>query len=185
MKAKILTALVAAVVGSNSYASEGCKITPSAEDFLIQQIAYVPFEAEGNALPIKIPVAHLTAFTSTFLENFYKFTPETAQANASAALRLMSSRLKGLKEQSMLSLVKQSDEQEVSQAFYRDTPFTYTQNANGYMVSFEACRYRTTLNTIFFKQRYRVHVLLMPAIPSNGFEWDVVADDLQVLEITQ
>ena len=185
MKTRFLTALFTVAIASNSYASEGCKITPSAEDFKIQPIAYIPIEAEGNPLPGKIPVAHLNAFTSTFLENFYKFTPETAQANANAALRLMSPRLKGLEEQSKISLAKQSKEQEVSQAFRRETPFTYEQHANGYSVSFETCRYRTTLNTIFSRQRYRVQVLLTPVNPSNGFEWAVVADDLQVQEITQ
>ena len=133
----------------------------------------------------QIPEHHIIAFTSIFLENFYNFTPESALANANASMRMMSPRLRALQEDYLRSTAKQSEEQQIQQVFVRTTPYKVEVDPNGYVVSFQASRYRATLNTVFNRGKFNVKILVKAVRPSKYFEWAVVADDLQMQEITQ
>ena len=133
----------------------------------------------------QIPEHHIIAFTSIFLENFYNFTPESALANANASMRMMSPRFRALQEDYLRSTAKQSEEQQIQQVFVRTTPYKVEVDPNGYVVSFQASRYRATLNTVFNRGKFNVKILVKAVRPSKYFEWAVVADDLQVQEITQ
>lgn len=152
-----------------------------------QRVMYGFPNADGVFVSEKaIPERHLIAFTSVFLENFYNFTPESALTNANDALRLMSPRFRALQEENMKSIAKQSDEQQITQVFVRTTPYKLeTDPASGYIVSFQASRYRATLSTVFDRKKYNVKILIKAVKPSKYFEWAVVADDMQAQEITQ
>ncbi|MBM5458791.1 hypothetical protein H8F21_14580 [Pseudomonas sp. P66] len=133
----------------------------------------------------EIPERHIAAFTAVFLDNFYNFTPESSFTNANEALRLMSPRLRAVQEEPLKLVAKQSAQQQITQVFVRTSPYKYETSPQGYIVSFQAQRYRATLNTVFGKAKFNVKILLKPVKPSKHFEWAIVADDMQTQEITQ
>lgn len=141
--------------------------------------------AEGVFVSEKhIPRRHIEGFTSWFLMNYYNFTPESSEANASEALRIMSPRLRAKQEQSLKTLARQSVEQEITQVFAVDTPYTIENKPGvGYIVSFQGQRVRATLNRVFSKTKFDVKLLIKPVKPSAHFEWAVVVDDYIVQEI--
>lgn len=130
-----------------------------------------------------IPERHLISFVSVFLDNFYNFTPESSFTNANEAMRLMSSRLRAVQEDTLKIVAKQSAEQQITQVFVRTSPYKIETTPQGYIVSFQAFRYRATLSTVFAKSKFDVKLLLKPVKPSKHFEWAIVADDLQTQEI--
>lgn len=142
--------------------------------------------AEGVFVSEKeIPERHIVAFVSVFLDNFYNFTPESSFTNANEAMRLMSPRFRAVQEETLKLVAKQSSEQQITQVFVRTSPYKVEVSPQGYIVSFQASRYRATLNTVFNKSKFNVRILLKPVKPSKHFEWAIVADDLQTQEITQ
>ncbi|MAG64928.1 MAG: hypothetical protein CMK74_03520 [Pseudomonadales bacterium] len=132
----------------------------------------------------QIPDHHLTAFTTTFLDNYYNFTPESSFANADEALRLMSSRLRALQEANLKVVARQSAEQQITQVFARTSEIKIELDPSmGYIVSFTGKRHRSTLNAIFRTNVYSIKMLIKPVRPSAHFEWAVVVDDIQIQEI--
>lgn len=130
-----------------------------------------------------IPDRHLRAFTSEFLDNYYNFSPESSYANANEALRMMSPRLRAVEEERLKLLAKQSAEQQITQVFSRTTPYKIEVTSAGYIVSFEAMRYRSTYNSVYGKAKFKIQLLLKPIKPSKHFEWAIVADDYKTQEI--
>lgn len=151
-----------------------------------QRVMYGYPNADGVFVSEKqIPERHIVAFVSVFLDNFYNFTPESSFTNANEAMRLMSSRFRAVQEETLKVVAKQSAQQQITQVFVRTTPYKVEVSPQGYIVSFQASRYRATLNTVFGKSKFNVRILLKPVKPSKHFEWAIVADDLQTQEITQ
>jgi len=150
-----------------------------------ERIMYGFPNAEGVFVSEKqIPRRHIEGFTSWFLANYYNFTPESAEANASEALRLMSPRLRVKQEQSLKTLARQSIEQAITQVFATDTPMTIEYKpGTGYIVSFRGQRVRATVSQVFSSTKFDVKLLIKPVKPSAHFEWAVVVDDYIVQEI--
>jgi len=133
----------------------------------------------------KIPDSHIVAFVAVFLDNAFNFTPESSFTNANEAMRLMSPRLRALQEDNLKLTAKQSEEQQITQVFVRTSPFKIEHDPSvGYVVSFQASRYRATLNTVFDRKKFNVKILIKPVKVSKHFEWAVVADDMKQQEIT-
>jgi hypothetical protein len=131
----------------------------------------------------QIPERHIKAFVTTFLNNYYNFTPESATANAVEALRMMSPRLRAVQEENLMIVARQSAEQQITQVFTNSTPYTITiEPGQGYVVSFIGERNRATLSRVFDKKRYEIKFLIKPVKPSKHFEWAVVIDDFNIQE---
>lgn len=150
-----------------------------------ERVMYGFPNAEGVFVSEKvIPRRHIEGFVSWYLQNYYNFTPESAEANATEALRLMSPRLRVKQEQSLKTLARQSVEQSITQVFATDTPYTIQFKPGvGYIVSFKGQRIRATINRVFNKTQYDVQLLLKPVKPSAHFEWALVIDDYIAQEI--
>ena len=131
----------------------------------------------------QIPQRHIIAFVAVFLDNYYNFTPLSARTNAEEALRMMSPRLRALKEDSLKIVANQSVEQQITQVFTKSSPYQVEVTPQGYVVSFTAERHRATLNRVFNKAKYNVKILIKPVKPSKFYEWAVVADDFDIQEI--
>jgi hypothetical protein len=131
----------------------------------------------------QIPDRHITAFTTTFLDNYYNFTPESSFSNAEEALRLMSSRLRSVQENNLKIIARQSAEQQITQVFARTSELTVEMDPSlGYIVSFTGKRHRSTFNAVFKTDEYSIKILIKPVRPSKHFEWAVVVDDIQIKE---
>lgn len=78
-----------------------------------------------------IPERHLISFVSVFLDNFYNFTPESSFTNANEAMRLMSSRLRAVQEDTLKIVAKQSAEQQITQVFVRTSPYKIETTPQG------------------------------------------------------
>jgi hypothetical protein len=151
-----------------------------------QRVMYGYPNAEGVFVSEnEVPERHIIAFTSVFLDNFYNFTPDSSFSNANEALRLMSPRFRAVQEETLKLVAKQSSEQQITQVFVRTSPYKIETTPQGYIVTFQALRYRATLNTVFGKAKFNVRILMKPVKQSKYFEWAIVADDLQTQEITQ
>ncbi|WP_116827067.1 MULTISPECIES: hypothetical protein [Pseudomonas syringae group] len=151
-----------------------------------QRVMYGYPNAEGVFVSEnEVPERHIIAFTSVFLDNFYNFTPDSSFSNANEALRLMSPRFRAVQEETLKLVAKQSSEQQITQVFVRTSPYKIETTAQGYIVTFQALRYRATLNTVFGKAKFNVRILMKPVKQSKYFEWAIVADDLQTQEIAQ
>lgn len=150
-----------------------------------ERIMYGFPNAEGVFVSEKqIPQRHIEGFVTWFNDNFYNFTPVSANDNVNEALRLMSSSLRVKQEENMRTLARQSKEQEITQVFARETPYTIEfEPGKGYLVSFRGVRVRATLNRVFSKKTYDIKLLIKPVKPSAHFEWAVVVDDFWVQEI--
>ncbi len=150
-----------------------------------ERVMYGFPNAEGVFVSEKhIPKRHIEGFVTWFLLNNYNFTPESAEANASEALRLMSPRLRIKQEPSLKTLARQSVEQEITQVFALDSTYSIEYKpGTGYIVSFKGQRVRATLNRVFSKTKFDVKLLIKPIKPSAHFEWAVVVDDFWVQEI--
>ncbi|QHF00449.1 hypothetical protein LCG56_29095 (plasmid) [Pseudomonas cannabina pv. alisalensis] len=151
-----------------------------------QRVMYGYPNAEGVFVSEnEVPERHIIAFTSVFLDNFYNFTPDSSFSNANEALRLMSPRFRAVQEETLKLVAKQSSEQQITQVFVRTSPYKIETTPQGYIVTFQALRYRATLNTVFGKAKFNVRILMKPVKQSKYFEWAIVADDLQTQEIAQ
>ncbi|MFL1449103.1 hypothetical protein ACI77O_11980 [Pseudomonas tritici] len=150
-----------------------------------ERVMYGYPNAEGVFVAEKvIPRRHIEGFVSWYIQNYYNFTPSSAEANASEALRLMAPGLRVKQESMLKSLAKQSIEQEITQVFAVTTKYTIDYKpGQGYIVSFQGQRIRATLNQVFRKQTYDVKLLLKPVKPSAHFEWALVVDDYITQEI--
>ena len=141
--------------------------------------------AEGVFIASKvIPRWHVEGFVTWYIQNYYNFVPESAEANATEALRLMSPSLRVKQEQSLKALARQSIEQEITQVFAPQTKYTIEYKpGQGYIVSFRGQRIRATMNKVFRKDEYDVKLLLKPVKPSAHFEWALVVDEYIAQEI--
>lgn len=132
----------------------------------------------------QIPESHIKGFTSIFVDNFFNYTPESAQTNATEALRMMSSRLRSLQEDNLRAVSRQAFEQQITQVFAKTGEYKVEPYKDlGYVVSFPAKRHRVTLNDVFSKNSYVVKLLIKPVKPSKHFEWAIVVDDFQIEEM--
>lgn len=151
-----------------------------------ERVMYGYPNADGVFVSEKtVPERHLRAFVTEFIDNYYNFTPESALTNANEAMRLMSPRLRALKEDELRNTAKQSFEQQITQVLVRTSPYEIKVTPQGYVVTFQAMRYRALLNTVFGKTKYNLAFLLKPIKPSKHFDWAIVTDDLKAQEITQ
>ncbi|MCF5374160.1 hypothetical protein [Pseudomonas syringae] len=141
--------------------------------------------AEGVFVASKvIPRWHVEGFVTWYIQNYYNFVPESAEANATEALRLMSPSLRVKQEQSLRALARQSIEQEITQVFAPQTKYNIEYKpGQGYIVSFRGQRIRATMNKVFRKDEYDVKLLLKPVKPSAHFEWALVVDEYIAQEI--
>lgn len=141
--------------------------------------------AEGVFVSEKaIPRRHIEGFVTWFIQNYYNFTPDSAEENASEALRIMSPTLRIKQEAPLKTLARQSIEQEITQVFAPDSKYTIEYKAGtGYIVSFRGQRVRATLNKVFNSRKYDVKILLKPVKPSAHYDWALVVDDFIVQEI--
>ncbi|HCF9284033.1 TPA: hypothetical protein NI618_001646 [Pseudomonas aeruginosa] len=141
--------------------------------------------AEGVFVSEKvIPRRHVEGFVSWYIQNYYNFTPESAEGNATEALRIMSPSLRVKQEQPLKTLARQSIEQEITQVFAPDSGYTIEYKpGKGYIVSFKGTRIRATMNRVFSQRQYDVKLLLKPVKPSAHFEWALVVDDYIAQEI--
>lgn len=141
--------------------------------------------AEGVFISEKsIPERHIVAFVTTFLDNYYNFTPQSSTTNAQEALRMMSSRLRAAQEEGLKIVARQSVEQQITQVFAKSSAFKVEMQPNlGYVVSFTGERHRATMGTSYKKTTYEVKILIKPVKPSKYYEWAVVVDDFMIQEI--
>ena len=141
--------------------------------------------AEGVFVSSKvIPRTHIEGFVTWYIQNYYNFTPESAEANATEALRIMSPKLRVSQEQPLKSLARQSIEQEITQVFAPETRYTIEQKPGvGYIVSFRGQRIRATMNKVYNSRKYDVKLLLRTIKPSAHFDWALVVDDFIAQEI--
>jgi hypothetical protein len=141
--------------------------------------------AEGVFISEKqVPERHIVAFVTTFLDNYYNFTPESATDNAEEALRMMSPRLRAAQEEGLKIVARQSIEQQITQVFAKSSPLKVELQPNlGYVVSFTGERHRATMGTSYRKNKYQIKILIKPVKPSKHFEWAVVVDDFMIQEI--
>lgn len=180
-----VTILLCAVIKIQADQNE--KLQTANLELQSQRIMYGFPNGEGVFISqSKIPDSHIVAFVAVFLDNAFNFTPESAFTNANEAMRLMSPRLRALQEDNLKITAKQSEEQQITQVFVRTSPYKIEYDASiGYVVSFQASRYRATLNTIFGRKKYNVKILIKPVKVSKHFDWAVVADDMQQQEIAE
>lgn len=141
--------------------------------------------AEGVFVSEKvIPRRHVEGFVSWYIQNYYNFTPDSAEANATEALRIMSPTLRIKQEHPLKTLARQSIEQEITQVFAPEGKYHIEYKpGTGYIVSFKGQRIRATLNKVFNTRKYDVKLLLKPVKPSAHFEWALVVDDFIAQEI--
>ncbi|AGL46441.1 hypothetical protein OFL75_34405 [Pseudomonas aeruginosa] len=174
----VFAVVIAVLVGMNRELQETNRRLQS------ERIMYGFPNSEGIFISERqIPQRHIIAFVAVFLDNYYNFTPLSARTNAEEALRMMSPRLRALKEDSLKIVANQSVEQQITQVFTKSSPYQVEVTPQGYVVSFTAERHRATLNRVFNKAKYNVKILIKPVKPSKFYEWAVVADDFDIQEI--
>ncbi|HBO6771689.1 TPA: hypothetical protein L4844_003834 [Pseudomonas aeruginosa] len=174
----VFAVVIAVLVGMNRELQETNRRLQS------ERIMYGFPNSEGIFISERqIPQRHIIAFVAVFLDNYYNFTPLSARTNAEEALRVMSPRLRALKEDSLKIVANQSVEQQITQVFTKSSPYQVEVTPQGYVVSFTAERHRATLNRVFNKAKYNVKILIKPVKPSKFYEWAVVADDFDIQEI--
>lgn len=174
----VFAVVIAVLVGMNRELQETNRRLQS------ERIMYGFPNSEGIFISERqIPQRHIIAFVAVFLDNYYNFTPLSARTNAEEALRMMSPRLRALKEDSLKIVANQSVEQQITQVFTKSSPYQVEVIPQGYVVSFTAERHRATLNRVFNKAKYNVKILIKPVKPSKFYEWAVVADDFDIQEI--
>ncbi|EPL3139375.1 hypothetical protein NOX69_006173 [Pseudomonas aeruginosa] len=174
----VFAVVIAVLVGMNRELQETNRRLQS------ERIMYGFPNSEGIFISERqIPQRHILAFVAVFLDNYYNFTPLSARTNAEEALRMMSPRLRALKEDSLKIVANQSVEQQITQVFTKSSPYQVEVTPQGYVVSFTAERHRATLNRVFNKAKYNVKILIKPVKPSKFYEWAVVADDFDIQEI--
>lgn len=141
--------------------------------------------AEGVFVSSKvIPRTHIEGFVTWYIQNYYNFTPESAEANATEALRIMSPKLRISQEPKLKTLARQSIEQEITQVFAPETKYTIEEKPGvGYIISFRGQRIRATLNKVYNTRKYDVKLLLRTIKPSAHFDWALVVDDFIAQEI--
>ncbi len=141
--------------------------------------------AEGVFVSEKvIPRRHVEGFVSWYVQNYYNFTPDSAESNATEALRIMSPKLRVKQEPALKTLARQSIEQEITQVFAPESSYKIEYKpGTGYIVSFKGTRIRATLDRVFSQRQYDVKLLLKPVKPSAHFEWALVVDDFIAQEI--
>lgn len=174
----VFAVVIAVLVGMNRELQETNRRLQS------ERIMYGFPNSEGIFISERqIPQRHIIAFVAVFLDNYYNFSPLSARTNAEEALRMMSPRLRALKEDSLKIVANQSVEQQITQVFTKSSPYQVEVTPQGYVVSFTAERHRATLNRVFNKAKYNVKILIKPVKPSKFYEWAVVADDFDIQEI--
>jgi len=141
--------------------------------------------AEGVFVSEKaIPRRHIEGFVTWFIQNYYNFTPDSAEENATEALRIMSPALRIKQEQALKTIARQSIEQEITQVFAPNSKYHIEfKPGTGYIVSFKGQRIRATLKQIFNNKKFDVKILLKPVKPSAHYDWALVVDDFIVQEI--
>mgnify|MGYP002040371776 FL=1 len=132
-----------------------------------ERVMYGFPSAEGVFVSSKvIPRTHIDGFVTWYIQNYYNFTPESAEANATEALRIMSPKLRVRQEQPLKTLARQSIEQEITQVFAPETKYTIEEKAGvGYIVSFRGQRIRATMNKVYNTRKYDVKLLLRTVKP--------------------
>lgn len=150
-----------------------------------ERVMYGFPSAEGVFVSSKsIPRTHIEGFVTWYIQNYYNFTPESAEANATEALRIMSPKLRISQEQQLKTIARQSIEQEITQVFAPETKYTIEEKPGvGYIVSFRGQRIRATLNRVSNSRKYDVKLLLRTIKPSAHFDWALVVDDFIAQEI--
>ena len=131
-----------------------------------------------------IPENHIKGFATTFIDNFFNYTPESAATNATEALRMMSSRLRALQEEKIQTTAKAAYEQQITQVFTKSGPYKIEPYKDqGYLVTFPAKRHRVVMNSVFNQKKYVIKLLLKPVKPSAHYQWALVLDDFQIEEV--
>lgn len=131
-----------------------------------------------------IPEHHIKGFTTTFIDNFFNYTPESSVTNATEALRMMSSRLRALQEEKVRTTAKAAYEQQITQVFTKSAPYKIEPYKDlGYLVTFPAQRHRVVLNSVFNQKKFVIKLLLKPVKPSAHYQWALVLDDFQIEEV--
>jgi hypothetical protein len=150
-----------------------------------ERIMYGYPNAEGVFVAEKvIPRRHVEGFVTWYIQNYYNYTPESAEANATEALRIMSPSLRVKQEPNLKALARQSYEQQITQVFAPETKYTIVEKPGvGYIVSFKGVRIRATLNSVINTKRYDVKLLLRQVKPSAHFDWALVVDDYIAQEL--
>ena len=139
----VFAVVIAVLVGMNRELQETNRRLQS------ERIMYGFPNSEGIFISERqIPQRHIIAFVAVFLDNYYNFTPLSARTNAEEALRMMSPRLRALKEDSLKIVANQSVEQQITQVFTKSSPYQVEVTPQGYVVSFTAERHRATLNRV-------------------------------------
>jgi hypothetical protein len=175
----VLAVVIVVLINMNRSLQETNRILQS------ERIMYGFPNADGVFISERqIPQRHIIAFVAVFLDNYYNFTPQSARTNAEESLRMMSPRLRALKEDELKIVANQSVEQQITQVFTKSSPYQVEVSPQGYIVSFKAERNRATLNQVFRKTKYNVKILIKPVKPSKYYEWAVVADDFDIQEIS-
>lgn len=150
-----------------------------------ERVMYGFPSAEGVFVSSKsIPRTHVEGFVTWYVQNYYNFTPQSAEPNATEALRIMSPKLRVRQELSLKNLARQSIEQEITQVFAPETKYSIEEKPGvGYIVSFRGQRIRATLNNVYQTRKYDVKLLLRTVKPSAHFDWALVVDDFIAQEI--
>ncbi|EPK5307766.1 hypothetical protein N5K55_03400 (plasmid) [Pseudomonas aeruginosa] len=114
----VFAVVIAVLVGMNRELQETNRRLQS------ERIMYGFPNSEGIFISERqIPQRHIIAFVAVFLDNYYNFTPLSARTNAEEALRMMSPRLRALKEDSLKIVANQSVEQQITQVFTKSSPY--------------------------------------------------------------
>lgn len=131
-----------------------------------------------------IPRRHIEGFVTWFIQNYYNFTPESAEENANEALRIMSPSLRIKQEKQLKTIAGQSVEQQVTQVFAANSKYDIEfKPGTGYIVSFKGQRIRAVINQVYTMKNFDVKILLKPVKPSAHYDWALVVDDFIVQEL--
>lgn len=181
----LLFVIVAAVAIIGFLVFQVVALTRANTSLSEERVMYGFPSAEGIFVSSKVvPRTHIEGFVTWYIQNYYNFTPESAEANASEALRIMSPKLRISQEHPLKTLARQSIEQEITQVFAPETKYTIEEKPGvGYIVSFRGQRIRATLNNVYNTRKYDVKLLLRTIKPSAHFDWALVVDDFIAQEI--
>lgn len=171
------------VIGYQQRTNQQLQVTN--QQLAAQRIMYGFPNSEGVFVSSKqIPRSHIEGFVSWFTNNYYNFTPRSAEDNATEALRLMSPGLRVNQEKLLRTLASQSVNQEITQVFASETPYNIeVVPGQGYVVTFQGQRVRATLTRVFSQTKYEIKLFIKPVKPSAHFDWAVVVDNLMAQEI--
>lgn len=181
----LLFVIAASVAIIGFLVSQNIALTRANVQLNDERVMYGFPNADGVFVSSKvIPRTHIEGFVTWYIQNYYNFMPESAEANATEALRIMSPSLRVKQEAQLRTLARQSIEQEITQVFAPETKYTIEEKPGvGYIVSFRGQRIRATLNQVYITRRYDVKLLIRTIKPSAHFDWALVVDDFIAQEI--